>query len=100
MAELAKGAAQFGVLQPLMLLLLVKASRELARFWLAGLKSRHVICGRLLIFGAGTAGAQTAAALVISSAFELLGYVDEDRRKVGRSINGVPVFFVLKVFLA
>ena len=81
-----------GILQPLLLLLLVGASRALARFWLARLEGRHIARGRLLIFGAGTAGAQTAAALGISSAFELLGFIDDDKRKVGRSINGVPVF--------
>ena len=81
-----------GVLQPLLLLLMVGASRALARFWLARLEGRHTASGRLLIFGAGTAGAQTAAALGVSSAFELLGFIDEDQRKVGRSINGVPVF--------
>ena len=81
-----------GVLQPLLLLLMVGASRALARFWLARLEGRHMANGRLLIFGAGTAGAQTAAALGVSSAFELLGFIDEDQRKVGRSINGVPVF--------
>ena len=81
-----------GVLQPLLLLLMVGASRALARFWLARLEGRHTASGLLLIFGAGTAGAQTAAALGVSSAFELLGFIDEDQRKVGRSINGVPVF--------
>ena len=81
-----------GVLQPLLLLLLVGASRAIARFWLAGLEARHAVRGRLLIYGAGTAGAQTAAALGISSAFELRGFIDDDRRKVGRSINGVAVY--------
>ena len=82
-----------GVLQPLIFLLLVGASRAMARFWLAGLQqSRHQSRGRLLIFGAGTAGVQTASALGISGQFVLLGFVDDDAAKVGRSINGVPVF--------
>jgi len=82
-----------GILQPLIFLLLVGASRAMARFWLAGLggtgrKSE----GRLLIFGAGTAGVQTASALAVSGQYVLLGFVDEDAAKIGRSINGVPVF--------
>ena len=82
-----------GVLQPLIFLLLVGASRAMARFWLAGLQqSQHPSGGRLLIFGAGTAGVQTASALGISRQFVLLGFVDDDATKVGRSINGVPVF--------
>ncbi len=82
-----------GVLQPLIFLFLVGASRAIARFWLADLGSAGVkVVGRLLIYGAGTAGVQTAAALRLSQQYALLGFVDDDASKVGRSINGVPVF--------
>ncbi|OGQ57681.1 MAG: capsular biosynthesis protein, partial [Deltaproteobacteria bacterium RIFCSPLOWO2_02_FULL_53_8] len=82
-----------GVLQPLIFLLLVGASRAVARFWLAGLGgAQRQAEGRLLIYGAGTAGVQTASAMGISRQFSLLGFVDDDAAKVGRSINGVPVF--------
>ncbi len=81
-----------GVLQPLIFLLLVGASRALARFWLSGWNERRQVQGRLLIFGAGTAGVQTAAALGVSSPFKLLGFVDDDPAKVGRSVNGVRVY--------
>ncbi len=81
-----------GVLQPLIFLLLVGTSRALARFWLTGWDKRQSAQGRLLIYGAGEAGVQTAAALGVSGQFELLGFVDDDADKVGRSINGVPVF--------
>jgi FlaA1/EpsC-like NDP-sugar epimerase len=81
-----------GVLQPIIFLLLVGASRAVARFWLAGWEQRDKVHGRLLIFGAGTAGVQTAAALGISGQYELLGFVDDDSGKVGRSINGVRVY--------
>jgi FlaA1/EpsC-like NDP-sugar epimerase len=82
-----------GVLQPLIFLFLVGASRASARFWLADVGHASVqVGGRLLIYGAGTAGVQTAAALRMSQQFALLGFVDDDTTKVGRSINGVPVF--------
>lgn len=82
-----------GILQPLLFLLLVGSSRALARFWLASFDgSRGQNDGRLLIYGAGTAGAQTASAIAISRQFVLLGFVDDDATKVGRSINGIPVF--------
>ena len=82
-----------GVLQPLIFLLLVGSSRAVARFWLANLGSaERPADGRLLIYGAGTAGVQTASAMGISRQFVLLGFVDDDAAKVGRSINGVPVF--------
>lgn len=81
-----------GILQPLIFLLLVGASRAMARFWLAGLGgSAKLAQGRLLIFGAGTAGVQTASALGMSGQFVLLGFVDDDAAKVGRSINGLQV---------
>ena len=81
-----------GVLQPLIFLLLVSASRAMARLWLSGGDRHHAAQGRLLIFGAGMAGVQTAAALEVSSQFKLLGFVDDDGAKVGRSINGVMVY--------
>ncbi len=82
-----------GVLQPLVFLLLVGASRAFARFWLADLgQARKNADGRLLIFGAGTAGVQTATAMAVSGQFVVLGFVDDDAGKVGRSIDGLPVF--------
>ena len=81
------------IIQPLIFLFLVGASRAIARFWLAGLSLRkNNETNRFLIFGAGTAGVQTAAALGFSDQYKLLGFIDDDAYKVGRSINGVPVF--------
>ena len=83
--------ARVGVLQPIIFLLLVSNSRAWARFWLnrgPPSERRH----RLLIYGAGSAGAQTAAAVANASEFALLGFVDDDTTKIGRHINGVPVF--------
>ena len=81
-----------GLIQPLLFLLFVGGSRALARFWLAGwsAKAKHAE-GRLLIYGAGDAGVQTASALGIGRRFVLLGFIDDDVRKVGRSINGVNI---------
>ena len=82
-----------GILQPLVFLILVATSRAMARFWLAGMgRSAENGAGRLLIFGAGTAGVQTAVALAVSRQFTLVGFVDDDPAKCGRSINGVPVW--------
>jgi FlaA1/EpsC-like NDP-sugar epimerase len=81
-----------GLIQPLIFLVLVGGSRAVARFWLAGWsgKARHTE-GRLLIYGAGEAGVQTASALGVGRRFVLLGFIDDDARKVGRSINGVSI---------
>ena len=65
--------------------MLGRASGSIARL---DTKIRH----RLLIYGAGSAGAQTAAAVANGGEFELLGFIDDDAAKTGRHINGVPVF--------
>ena len=82
-----------GVLQPLIFLLLVCASRVVARFWLLETgPGRAPVAGRLLIYGAGDAGVQTASALAVSGQYALLGFIDDDRDKIGRSVNGSPVY--------
>lgn len=81
-----------GVLQPLIFLFLVGASRALARFWLAGVglfQTRNG--GRTLIYGAGDAGVQTASAFQVTGQFTLVGFVDDSPQKIGRSINGIKV---------
>ncbi|MDR6854106.1 nucleoside-diphosphate sugar epimerase/dehydratase [Variovorax guangxiensis] len=77
------------VLQPLLFLILVASSRALGWQWIA---SRTRLLGTpLLIYGAGIAGAQTAAALSGTHDYALVGFVDDDLQKVGRTINGVKV---------
>lgn len=78
------------VLQPLLFLILVVSSRALGWQWIASrTRARST---PLLIYGAGIAGAQTAAALSGTHDYALVGFIDDDPRKVGRTINGVRVF--------
>ena len=82
-----------GLLQPLIFLILVVSSRAFAGLWLEGMGSGNKRKrARLLIFGAGTEGVQTALALAMSRQYLLMGFVDDDAAKVGRHINGIPVF--------
>ena len=48
----------------------------------------------VLIFGAGSSGILTYNALTssVKSNIQVIGYIDEDRQKIGKVINGVPVF--------
>lgn len=78
------------VLQPLLFLILVASSRALGWQWISSRTRAH---GRpLMIYGAGVAGAQTAAALAGIHDYTLVGFVDDDPQKVGRTINGVKVY--------
>jgi FlaA1/EpsC-like NDP-sugar epimerase len=82
-----------GLLQPLVFLVLVGASRAFARFWLAEMDAKaRGSAGKLLIYGAGNAGAQTAAALGVARQYQLIGFVDDDESMAGRSLNGQPVY--------
>ena len=79
-----------GILQPLILLLMVGSSRALGWLLLAGRPQQT--SHRLLIYGAGNAGAQTAAGIQGTRHYLLQGFIDDDTDKVGRSINGLPVY--------
>lgn len=81
-----------GILQPLILLLMVGSSRALGWLWLAGQPRPHPTQHRLLIYGAGHAGAQTAAGLSGTQHYVLQGFIDDDPEKIGRSINGAQVY--------
>ncbi len=86
-----------GFLQPALLLLMVGASRAVARFVLSGaylskLKFKQGNLPKVLIYGAGTAGNQLAAA--ISNSFEIraVGFLDDDARLHGQDLNGLRIY--------
>ena len=83
-----------GLIQPMLLLLLVGASRALARFWLGGLyhaQLRQAALPRVLIYGAGSAGRQLAAALQNSHEMRVVAFLDDDRRLHGHVLNGLTI---------
>ena len=82
------------VLQPLSFLVLVSSSRTLAWHWLAARTGS--LTSRLLIYGAGSAGAQTAAALANTRQYGLLGFLDDAASPAAAS-TGAPVFSALQV---
>ncbi len=77
------------ILQPILFGLLVTASRTMARL---AFSDPRGAARRLLIYGAGAAGLQTAAATSSTREFVLLGFVDDDPAKVGRTINASRVY--------
>ena len=84
-----------GLLQPVVLFLLVALSRFVARFWLGGMYIERLRQGskpRALIYGAGDAGRELAAALSYSHVTNVVGFLDDDPKLHGSYIRGLPVY--------
>ena len=83
-----------GLIQPLLLLVLVGASRAAARVWLGGLyhhQLRKAALPQALIYGAGSAGRQLASAMANSPEIRVVGFLDDDDRLHGHVLNGLPI---------
>ncbi len=84
-----------GIIQPMLLLLFVGASRALARVWLGDQYLsilKHASRPKVLIYGAGTTGRQLAAAMVNSHEMQVAGFLDDDDRLHGHVLNGQPIY--------
>ena len=84
-----------GIIQPILLLLLVGASRALARVWLGDQYTsilRRSSRPKALIYGAGSTGRQLAAAMANSHEITVVGFVDDDDRLHGHVLNGQPIY--------
>lgn len=83
-----------GLLQPMILLILVGASRALGRFWLSGeylSRIRRGTLPKVLIYGAGSAGHQLALALSNSMEMRAIGFLDDDPRMQGQVLDGLRI---------
>jgi FlaA1/EpsC-like NDP-sugar epimerase len=64
--------------------------------WLGGInnvqKSLHQVTPLALIYGAGSAGRQLAAALSLNKEMLVKGFIDDDKYLQGNTINGVSVY--------
>lgn len=84
-----------GIIQPILLLLLVGASRAFARIWLGDKYQsilKHASRPKVLIYGAGTSGRQLAAAMINSPEMQVVGFLDDDDRLHGHVLNGQPIY--------
>jgi FlaA1/EpsC-like NDP-sugar epimerase len=84
-----------GIIQPILLLLLVGASRALARVWLGDHYLsilKHASRPKVLIYGAGNTGRQLAAAMANSHEMQVSGFLDDDDRLYGHVLNGQPIY--------
>jgi FlaA1/EpsC-like NDP-sugar epimerase len=84
-----------GIIQPILLLLFVGASRALARVWLGDQYLsilKHASRPKVLIYGAGTTGRQLAAVMTNSHEMQVVGFLDDDDRLHGHVLNGQPIY--------
>lgn len=84
-----------GLIQPMLLLFAVGASRLLVRMWLGeqylGIV-RRMNRPKVLIYGAGNSGRQLAAALIHSHDMQVVGFLDDDDRLHGHVLNGQHIY--------
>jgi FlaA1/EpsC-like NDP-sugar epimerase len=84
-----------GIIQPILLLLFVGASRALARVWLGDQYLnilKHASRPKVLIYGAGQTGRQLVAAMANSHEMQVVGFLDDDDRLHGHVLNGQPIY--------
>lgn len=85
-----------GVLQPILLFIGISASRYFVRYWLGDInyvqKNFHRDQPIALIYGAGSAGRQLASGLTSNKEILVKGFIDDDPRLQGSTINGVAVY--------
>jgi FlaA1/EpsC-like NDP-sugar epimerase len=86
-----------GLIQPIILLLFILASRASARYWLGGMYQdyfRREDIAKVLIYGAGIEGRQLADALLNSREMRVVGFVDDDSYLIGQVLNGQPIYAI------
>ena len=84
-----------GLIQPILVFLLVGASRAAARVWLGDLyqlKVKRSSLPQVLIFGAGSAGRQLASGMAINHEMCVVGFLDDDDRLHGSVLNGLNIY--------
>lgn len=84
-----------GIIQPILLLLFVGASRSFARVWLGDHYKKilkHASRPKVLIYGAGKTGRQLVAAMANSHEMQVVGFLDDDDRLYGHVLNGQPIY--------
>jgi len=83
-----------GLIQPVLLFLMIAASRALAHHVLGG-NYRQLVeqeaARRMIIYGAGVSGRQVAAALTQSSEVEVVGFLDDDSSLHGATWHGLVI---------
>lgn len=85
------------ILHPLFLVMIMGGARFAYRSWKDGhLLSFGELAGEpVLVLGAGSAGEQLLRALAGTRQWRVVGFLDDDKEKVGRRVHDVPVLGAL-----
>jgi FlaA1/EpsC-like NDP-sugar epimerase len=84
-----------GIIQPILFLLFVGASRAFVRVWLGDQYStilRRSARPKVLVYGAGINGRQLVAGMANSHKMAVVGFLDDDDRLQGHVLNGLPIY--------
>jgi FlaA1/EpsC-like NDP-sugar epimerase len=84
-----------GLIQPILVFLLVGASRAAIRVWLGGfyqIEIKKSFLPKVLIYGAGSAGRQLASGMANSHEMRVVGFLDDDDRLQGHVLNGLRIY--------
>jgi len=84
-----------GIIQPVVLLMMIGASRAIASYWLSNAyraQLKLAIVPKVLIYGAGEAGRQLAVALTHSYAMQVVGFLDDDPSQHGSIVEGKKIY--------
>lgn len=81
------------VMHALLSFVFLSASRIIFKLGYKHLKCKFKLTKRVLIYGAADSGIVTYNALVsnISTTFQVVSFIDDDPKKIGKKINGIPV---------
>lgn len=89
-----------GLLQPIIFLMLLVLIRVSARYLLLDVLAQQTYEGlsrNVLIYGAGSAGQQLAASMRHEPAIRIIGFLDDDRRLDGQTLDGIKVYYTTDI---
>ena len=84
-----------GLIQPILLVMLVGASRAFASYWLSNSYRKQLKLSavpHVLIYGAGDAGRQLMGALSHSYEMQVVGFLDDDPKLQGSTLGGRRIY--------
>ena len=87
------------VMHALLSFVVLSASRLLFKMSYKYLKCKLISSKKVLIYGAGDSGIVTYNALIsnVSTKFQVVGFIDDNAKKRGKSINGISIFSKEKI---